>query len=836
MTQQALDGQTNEAAMAAAVAGVVPSPQVCRELAEGVRSIAAPDDVVAVRSSAVDEDGALRSFAGQLESYLFVRHVDVPDRVARVWRSGYHERVFAYRHEHGLPPAPRPPSVIVQQMIRADVSGVAFGADPVSGRRDVVVVSAVPGLGTSLVSGECDADCWHIDADNRIVGRNIARKSIAHRARVGTVDGISREPLTDEEAQRPALNDEQIQAVADLARRCGDVMKSPQDVEWAMSDGRLWLLQSRPITTLAPSPHVAGICTVWDNSNIAESYNGVTTPLTFSFARHAYEGVYREFCRLMGVTPSKLAANDLAFRRMLGLIRGRIYYNMESWYRTLALLPGFTVNRRFMEQMMGVREGLPESVLADLASASQRARVADGLNLVRSAGGLVVNHLRLRRTIARFYRRLDDAIGSRAPELTGMSADDLVAHYLSLERKLLKRWDAPLINDFFAMIFHGVFKRLTERWCGASAEALQNNLFRGETGMISVEPARRLHEMAALAASRTNLVGLLCNGSRDEIERALQNAPDLYSLYTEYVDRFGDRCLEELKLESPTLRDDPLPLLRSIGQIAQRHSESAAKRTDIVETAVRADAEREARTLLRRSVVKRTIFFWVLRHARNRVRERENLRFERTRLFGRVRRIFVELGRRFHDAGRLDDPRHIFWLEVDEVIGFVDGTATTTDLRGLVAVRKAEFERHRNGRPPDGRFETRGIVHVGNTFQAAHKAALGTAGEEVKGIGCCPGVVRGRVRVVRDPKGVALERDEVLVALRTDPGWVLLFPAAAGLIVEHGSLLSHSAIVARELGLPAVVSVQGVTEWLRDGDIVELDGSSGVVRRLSGPR
>lgn len=106
----------------------------------------------------------------------------------------------------------------------------------------------------------------------------------------------------------------------------------------------------------------------------------------------------------------------------------------------------------------------------------------------------------------------------------------------------------------------------------------------------------------------------------------------------------------------------------------------------------------------------------------------------------------------------------------------------------------------------------------------------------MKGIGCCPGVVRGRVRVVRDPKGVALERDEVLVALRTDPGWVLLFPAAAGLIVEHGSLLSHSAIVARELGLPAVVSVQGVTEWLRDGDIVELDGSSGVVRRLSGPR
>jgi pyruvate,water dikinase len=214
------------------------------------------------------------------------------------------------------------------------------------------------------------------------------------------------------------------------------------------------------------------------------------------------------------------------------------------------------------------------------------------------------------------------------------------------------------------------------------------------------------------------------------------------------------------------------------------------------------------------------------------VRDRENLRFERTRLFGRVRRVFVELGRRLHDAGSLDDPRDVFWLEVDEVLGFIDGTGATTDLRGLAAVRKAEFQRHREGPAPGGRFETRGIVHVGNTFAGKTSPVAYASGEEQKGLGCCPGIARGRARVVKDPKGVRLDRDEILVALRTDPGWVLLFPAAAGLIVEHGSLLSHSAIVARELGLPAVVSVAGVTEWLHDGDLVELDGSTGVVRRL----
>lgn len=125
------------------------------------------------------------------------------------------------------------------------------------------------------------------------------------------------------------------------------------------------------------------------------------------------------------------------------------------------------------------------------------------------------------------------------------------------------------------------------------------------------------------------------------------------------------------------------------------------------------------------------------------------------------------------------------------------------------------------------------MVHAGHMVQIQRPHAAAASESEHKGLGCCPGVVRGRVRVVNDPKGVRLERGEILVASRTDPGWVLLFPAAAGLIVEHGSLLSHSAIVARELGLPAVVSVPGATAWLHDGDLVELDGSTGVVRRLN---
>ena len=219
---------------------------------------------------------------------------------------------------------------------------------------------------------------------------------------------------------------------------------------------------------------------------------------------------------------------------------------------------------------------------------------------------------------------------------------------------------------------------------------------------------------------------------------------------------------------------------------------------------------------------------------RGRVRDRENLRFERTRDFGRVRRIFLELGKRFAALGMLAEPRDVFWLEVEEALGVVDGTATSVNLRGLVEARRSEFTEYAATAAPPDRFETRGMVHQGRQWEHASAATpVAPAGGEARnGTGCYPGVVRGKVRVVRDPREAELHPGEILVAERTDPGWVMLFPAAAGLLVERGSLLSHSAIVARELGIPAVVSIAGLTQWLATGDVVEMDGRAGTIRRL----
>jgi pyruvate,water dikinase len=772
-------------------------------LQAALKRLAPNGEQLAVRSSAIGEDGSESSYAGQLASYLFVRHGDVEARVRDVWRSAGARRVATYEAARGSLSDARIPAVIVQRMVNADAAGVAFSADPVTGQRGIAIVAAVQGVGEALVQGSADADEWRVDRGGRIVDQRLSGATTV-------------------------LEKDTVVRVAALARAAARCFGSPQDIEWAVENGRLSLLQSRPITSLRTLPDPDGALALWDNSNIVESYGGVTTPLTYSFARHAYEQVYRRFLLLLGVTPHVVEANADSLRRMIGLIRGRVYYNLVSWYRALALLPGYSLNRRFMEQMMGVREGIPDGLVP--LPTSSRARSL--LDVARAAWGLSREHARIRESVEAFHARIDHSLAAESAPLEEQRADELVAQYRRLEADLLARWDAPLLNDFFAMIHFGVLRTLARKWCADADGTLPNDLVAGDRGMISAQPAQAIARMAAQVVQWPSVRRALCGGTETEALGALAEHPGLYREYSRYLERFGDRCAEELKLETRTLAEEPLPLLRAIGRAA-----SAPARSTAGEEVARIRAEAEARVAraLRSHPIRRFVFAATLARARARMRDRENLRFERTRVFGRVRRIVIELGKRFAAQGLLDDARDVFYLEIHEVLGAVEGTATSLALRELAIARQREFDEYRGTRAPGARFGTRGMVHEGNTFtdESPNLNAPTESVDSRRGTGCYPGIVRGLARVVRDPREAMLLPGEVLVAEHTDPGWVMLFPAAAGLLVERGSLLSHSAIVSRELGIASIVGVPGLTGWLRTGDLVELDGRSGTVRLIA---
>jgi pyruvate,water dikinase len=447
--------------------------------------------------------------------------------------------------------------------------------------------------------------------------------------------------------------------------------------------------------------------------------------------------------------------------------------------------------------------------------------------LVKESRGLAA-------AVPSFHARVDRALRPLAGEdLRSWDPDRLARLYRELEEELLRNWQTPLVNDFFAMIWFGVLGRLVEKWLPDAPPMLANDLLTHEGGIISAEPAQRVRELAGRAREEPAVLRHFEEEPDPAIVAARIGSDPATAGFQQQVDaylaRFGDRTMNELKLETITLSEDPSFLFQTIRGYLALSADSSGEPAQVD---VRGAAEARMRDEL--AGLRRRVFETVLTQTRNRVRDRENLRFERTRVFGVVRRIFVGLGHQLVDSGRIDDPRDVFFLRVEELFGHVDGTATGADLRALVRIRKEEWEGYERQPPPPDRFESVGPVDDGNWVLPAPATPEHDDPGTLRGIGCCPGLVRAPVRLVREPRDAGDLSGHILVAERTDPGWTLLFPTALGLLVERGSLLSHSAIVAREMGLPCIVSIPGLLETLTDGEVVEMDGATGLVRRGDG--
>lgn len=737
----------------------------------------------AVRSSARQEDGTEHSHAGQFDTILNVAPEDVAQAAVQVWRSGFSDTVQTYRAVRSGGDA-EGPAVIVQCMIDAEAAGVAFSANPVTGLRSHVLISAIKGLGERLVSGEEDGESWLVGA---------------------SVEG----PDTPQ-----VLTKAQAIQVANLARRAETTLGSPQDIEWAFDKEGLHILQSRPITTpLLHVPQADTALTIFDNSNIVESYPGMVSPLTYSFAVHVYARVYRAFMSMLGVSEATVAANASIFGNMLGRVDGRVYYNLVNWYRALALLPGFSLNRAYMETMMGVATPMPAEVTDQIGPQPSRGlgRVREYLKLGRVCGSLIWQAIRLPRTRRNFYARLNSALGSGFDVKTA-EPTALAAEYRKIESTLLDRWDAPLVNDFLCMIAFGASRNLLEKWLGPKGLLLHNDMMIGQGNIVSAEPAQRIAQMGRMVADAGIADAVVAQG-----QNSLADHPEIKQAFQSYLNKFGDRCTEELKLESIPLSDDPTSLLMAIAASANRGTIVQMDRT-----------EPDWGNLFPKNPIRRSVAKWLITWTKARVRDRENLRFERTRIFGYARRVFLGLGREFAARGLLDAPRDVLFLTTTEVLGAVEGFGLSPDLKSIVALRKAEDGSSADRPDPPERIELRGPAIAPIWNDAVVEKDETTIRHAT---GCSAGEVKARARIIRDPRTDALESGDILIARHTDPGWIAVFSNAAAIVVERGSLLSHSAIVARELGIPCVVGLKGATQWIADGEMIAVDGATGRVER-----
>ncbi|MBK8069947.1 MAG: hypothetical protein IPK27_20710 [Rhodanobacteraceae bacterium] len=741
----------------------------------------------AVRSSALAEDGPARSYAGLFHTALDVPPHEVRAAIAACIASGASAQVLAYAGQ------PQPVGVLLQQQIQPRAAGVCFTRDPLGADR-ALLIEAVPGRGDALVSGHREPERWRV-----------------------YVNGLGR---AEWQREGPAvLRVEEALQLAEQARRLAAAFATPLDLEWAIGDAGVEWLQARPITTLREPVDLRveasfpgadnGAVSVWSNFNVRETMPRPMSRLNMSLWTHSILPTVAE--PVFG-----LPAESPLLREVLPVdfVQGRLYWNMNAF---LALPMG----RLLMRHALALLDPQAQQIVIQLMDTGiLRARRLPGsrlLNTARLLAASTVAMLRMQRTpsperMLVELQAMADALRSRPP-LATLTPAALVAE-LSLVREC-----QPMI----------VASRLMSRaiatfgiadWLYRHAPDARALLTAGLSGNPTTAISLSLDELALAAQPlRAAFVDPAGWEARLAAVAALPGGREWCARFDEFLTHNGQRCPAEFDLTQPRWREDPtLPLELGRQAVLDAGHQSLADRLA---------ALRERRTVaidaaLRASPAwKRPLMRALLRRLERIAPMREAPKHYGMHAFTRMRAAALEIGRRLCADGRLDEATQVFHLDLAELKAWARDPAAALPGRDDIAARLARWETDATMAPPDF-WRSDGVpVRVPET----------AGGDGVwHGVPASGGVARGRVRVLATPDAAALRPGEVLVAELADPGWTPLFPRAAAIVMEVGGQMCHAAVVARELGIPAVFALRGARQLLTDGMQVEVDGSRGTVR------
>ena len=738
---------------------------------------------VAVRSSALDEDGHEASWAGQYETLLGVEGEEaLAEAVCACLRSLESERASAYhdsRHRAGE----NAMCVVVQRMVDARAAGVLFTVDPVTSRRARVVIDAVEGLGEALVSGESTPDHYLLDRE----GRTRVEERQGTRA---VLDNTTRRRLLAEA----------LEAEADRGE--------PLDLEWAIDgEGRTWWLQARPITTLVADMNeldtpLRDATDVFTRCNIGEMFPGACTPLSYSFTARGVDVGMQMMHRRVGIQ-----SGIHPYMKTVSMFYGHLFLNLTAVADTATQALGSSSDQMCLS-LCGRRISEPEIKLKPAPPLTRR--ISNGLRYIRYLLG--------QRSARRGMRDL-------------VASLDLTAAAGSA----LDQWrviDAKFDAIFRAMDFH----LISSAGAGALNPTLLGVIAGGE------DPSDRHHaEVAALLAGAENVesADIAAGAVRilDEVMRQGDSAPVFANTslddarswlegeasgsagqeYRRYLERHGHRAIKELELRQPEWREDPLPLLASLqASTRARLVGRDAAAAESVEPQAPVDPLRGHGRVVR----------WLTKLARQTVRSREETKSGLVKLTTVFKVAYRELGRRATAEGLLPDPDAVFFLTQEELGRLV--ADAEPELAEVAAARREILPLQDALQFPD--------VFAGEPEPILPELSVDPGNKVVTGNSVSRGRVTGIARVVRSPEeAAALCQGEILVAPITDVGWTPYFSMIAGLVTDIGSAVSHGAVVAREFGLPAVVNTRIGTQVFESGDRITLDADIGVVSLAEEP-
>ncbi|MGE3535947.1 MAG: PEP/pyruvate-binding domain-containing protein [Candidatus Tectimicrobiota bacterium] len=744
-----------------------------------------------VRSSAVAEDSATASYAGMYESFLAIATPDLGQYVRACWASWWSERALAYRQHLGLGDAAPAMGVVLQHLVPARCAGVAFTTEPLQGDASRMVIQAAPGLGTAVVAGVTQPEHYVLA---KSAGLSVLETRLLHAE------------------QGPLLPDEALASLSALLQRLESFCGQAQDVEWVWDGTACWIVQSRPITTLGVTqrePHAD----VWGNANLKDVMPGLVSPLTWSLMQPQLETAMRQQYRDAGyrVPPQ---------RPLMRRFWGRPYFNIslfnDAAYHLYGVLP---------DQHAAALGGL---VVAG-APGPRRASPWQRLRWLGHILRFVVLASRAQRLVPAQFRLVQQRWQEEHQQIPGLDRAALLrrlTQHRSVTQPFLR------LHLHLSMAMSGHFSALCDLLAsvvprlnasgepGHTPASLASTLVTALGGVSSAEHSYQLWALARQARQAPQVLAFLQQGDWATWQQALAGTP-FGAAWQEFLDRFGHRALYEIELANPRWREQPDYLFEVLAAYAQMEQEEPPFDPRL-QAQRRAEIERLVSGQL--SWWQRGWFQLTLKRAREFSQLRENSKSHLVRYIDVGRLLALRAGTWLMQDGLIAEVEAVFYLEMEEMIGALQGSLTPAVLRQRIAQRRLAQQRDATRQAPDLLIDERPV----------YAETLIPQGRVLTGLPSSPGRVTGTARVLRTPHDRArLQPGDILVAPSTDPGWTPLFLLASGLVMETGGYLSHGAIVAREYGIPAVLNVSLATQRIPDGSTILLDGAQGTVHLVS---
>jgi phosphohistidine swiveling domain-containing protein len=773
----------------------------------------------AVRSSATAEDLSEASFAGQHDTYLNVSgESQLLDSVRRCWISLFTDRAIGYRARHGFDHRQIELAVVIQRMVVPQAAGVMFTADPVSGRRGTILINAAYGLGEAVVSGLVNPDLYRIEKDGT-VDKSIADKRLAIESLPS--GGVAQQDVPEVMRKVQALPDEKIEELAALGRRIQNHFGSPQDIEWALADGCIQVLQSRPITSLYPIPEPPpdGRLHVYFSFGHQQMMTNPIKPLGISVLRTFFPFGQRW---PEGESKQMVVAGNRIFFDYTDPLHARFGRPLIIWaagnmdkragksLAEIASRPEFRKNHRF---------NLLRELAIDAFAARAAARVLADLLWANMATRQAAADEFLRRTLAR----------SRAAIERTQGADRIARVQLDLTKVPSRMFYRLTLTQVSAMVARSLIERLCLRWLEDTADiaALDKSLH----GNVTTEMALAIGDLADLARDKPALLDLLQLASAQlAVPRmdSVPGGPAFQEALDAFLVRYGMRGHGEIDITRARWIEQPTQLIPGI--LANTRSGRAGEHRERFRAGEREAAKAAERILGRLRATsqgrpKAVVMSRLIKVQRTLMGMREHLKFLAVNLFEVYRQAIHAEADALAEAGMLASPTDADYLTLDELRRILAGQVPA-DLAEVIRARRAEQEAFEALTPPR-LFTSDGEIVRGPRAVHAREGVL--VGHAVSA-----GVAEGRARVVLRPQDAELQDGDILVAAFTDPAWTPLFSAVRGIVLEVGGLMTHGAVVARELGLPAVVGIDDATRLIRDGERIRVDGFLGTVEPIRG--